>query len=89
MPKTLLQLFSEAGEFDAGLSLAPRLMVYQPDDLLSPTQVAEEFNSTRQAVCTACRIGTLPAQRVGHGWAIRYADARRWARKGRGNRRPR
>ena len=60
-----------------------------PDTLLSPTQVAEEFDSTRQAVTVACHSGTLPAVRVGRAWAIRYAAARKWAKKGIRNRRPR
>ena len=79
MPKTLLQLFSEA---DA--RMAPG-----PDTLLSTTQVATEFGKARQSVLRAIKNGTLPAQRIGRAWVIRHADARKWAKKGLRNRRPR
>lgn len=54
-------------EFDRRNSQAP------VPELLSVTQVAETLGVTRQAVLQRIESGSLPAQRVGKGWAVSAA----------------
>lgn len=55
--------------------------------LLTTAQAAPLLGVSPHEVRRLCRVGLLPALRVGRDWAIREADARAHRRPPRGRRR--